>query len=88
MLGENPALFPGGWFVESLFIQTLILHVIRTHKILVLQCRHWSSGSRQGSVVGLATGDPVDCEIDGATRLRVFAGLEPRLYETRGRTAC
>lgn len=39
MLGENPALFPGGWFVESLFIQTLILHVIHTHKILVLQCR-------------------------------------------------
>lgn len=29
----NPALFHTGWFVESLFTQTLIIHVIRTNKI-------------------------------------------------------
>ncbi len=30
---DNPALFHTGWFVESLFTQTLIIHVIRTNKI-------------------------------------------------------
>ena len=30
---KNPALFHTGWFVESLFTQTLIIHVIRTNKI-------------------------------------------------------
>lgn len=30
---HNPALFHTGWFVESLFTQTLIIHVIRTNKI-------------------------------------------------------
>jgi Mg2+-importing ATPase len=30
---NNPALFHTGWFVESLFTQTLIIHVIRTNKI-------------------------------------------------------
>lgn len=30
---SNPALFRTGWFVESLFTQTLIIHVIRTNKI-------------------------------------------------------
>lgn len=30
---ENPTLFHTGWFVESLFTQTLIIHVIRTNKI-------------------------------------------------------
>ncbi|MFA6428726.1 MAG: magnesium-translocating P-type ATPase [Candidatus Buchananbacteria bacterium] len=28
----NPALFHTGWFVESLFTQTLIIHIIRTRK--------------------------------------------------------
>jgi P-type Mg2+ transporter len=36
---ENPALFHTGWFVESLFTQTLIIHVIRTRKIPFLQSR-------------------------------------------------
>jgi Mg2+-importing ATPase len=27
------------WFVESLFTQTLVIHVIRTHKILFIQSR-------------------------------------------------
>jgi P-type Mg2+ transporter len=35
----NEALFHTGWFVESLFTQTLIIHVIRTNKIPFLQSR-------------------------------------------------
>jgi Mg2+-importing ATPase len=37
--GSNPALFHTGWFVESLFTQTLIIHVIRTNKIPFIQSR-------------------------------------------------
>ncbi|HTX78561.1 MAG TPA: magnesium-translocating P-type ATPase [Longilinea sp.] len=36
---NNPALFHTGWFVESLFTQTLIIHVIRTNRIPFLQSR-------------------------------------------------
>ena len=36
---NNPALFHTGWFVESLFTQTLIIHVIRTNKIPFIQIR-------------------------------------------------
>jgi P-type Mg2+ transporter len=36
---HNPALFHTGWFVESLFTQTLVIHVIRTSKIPFLQSR-------------------------------------------------
>jgi len=36
---NNPALFHTGWFVESIFTQTLIIHVIRTNKIPFLQSR-------------------------------------------------
>jgi Mg2+-importing ATPase len=36
---HNPALFHTGWFVESLFTQTLIIHVIRTSKIPFIQSR-------------------------------------------------
>ncbi|HMD88962.1 MAG TPA: magnesium-translocating P-type ATPase [Anaerolineaceae bacterium] len=35
----NPTLFQTGWFVESLFTQTLIIHVIRTNKIPFIQSR-------------------------------------------------
>ncbi len=35
----NQALFHTGWFVESLFSQTLIIHVIRTYKIPFIQSR-------------------------------------------------
>ena len=35
----NPALFHTGWFVESLFTQTLIIHVIRTNKIPFINSR-------------------------------------------------
>jgi Mg2+-importing ATPase len=38
---DNPALFHTGWFVESLFTQTLIIHVIRTNKIPFFQS--WAS---------------------------------------------
>ncbi len=33
----NPELFHTGWFVESLFTQTLIIHIIRTNKIPFFQ---------------------------------------------------
>ena len=40
---HNPALFHTGWFVESLFTQTLIIHVICTNKIPFIQSRaSWS----------------------------------------------
>jgi P-type Mg2+ transporter len=35
----NPALFHTAWFVESLFTQTLIIHVIRTNRIPFIQSR-------------------------------------------------
>jgi P-type Mg2+ transporter len=35
----HAALFHTGWFVESLFTQTLIIHVIRTNKIPFIQSR-------------------------------------------------
>jgi Mg2+-importing ATPase len=35
----NATLFHTGWFVESLFTQTLIIHVIRTNKIPFIQSR-------------------------------------------------
>jgi Mg2+-importing ATPase len=33
------SLFQTGWFVESLLTQTLIIHIIRTHRIPFLQSR-------------------------------------------------
>ena len=36
---DNPALFHTGWFVESLFTQTLIIHVIRTNKLPFIQSK-------------------------------------------------
>ena len=36
---QKPELFHTGWFVESLFTQTLIIHVIRTNKIPFIQSR-------------------------------------------------
>ncbi|MCL5260486.1 MAG: magnesium-translocating P-type ATPase [Gammaproteobacteria bacterium] len=38
---HNPDLFQTGWFVESLFTQTLIIHIIRTNKIPFIQS--WAS---------------------------------------------
>ena len=38
---NDPTLFHTGWFVESLFTQTLIIHVIRTNKIPFIQS--WAS---------------------------------------------
>jgi len=35
----NPGLFRTGWFVESLFTQTLVIYVIRTNRIPFLQSR-------------------------------------------------
>ena len=36
---NNPALFHTGWFVESIFTQTLIIHVIRTNKLPFIESR-------------------------------------------------
>ncbi|NMC26948.1 MAG: magnesium-translocating P-type ATPase [Syntrophomonadaceae bacterium] len=36
---NNPTLFHTGWFVESVFTQTMIIHVIRTNKIPFVQSR-------------------------------------------------
>lgn len=36
---HNPALFHTGWFIESLFSQTLIIHIIRTNKIPFIESR-------------------------------------------------
>ncbi|HTX92698.1 MAG TPA: magnesium-translocating P-type ATPase [Anaerolineales bacterium] len=36
---KNPTLFHTAWFIESLFTQTLIIHVIRTNKIPFIQSR-------------------------------------------------
>lgn len=36
---QNPALFHTGWFVESIFTQTLIIHVIRTNRIPFIESR-------------------------------------------------
>jgi Mg2+-importing ATPase len=35
--GENPTFFQTAWFIESIFSQTLVIHVIRTDKIPFLQ---------------------------------------------------
>jgi len=43
---SSPALFHTGWFVESLFTQTLVIHVIRTSKIPFFQSRaSWPLGA-------------------------------------------
>lgn len=34
---NNPVLFHTGWFIESLFTQTLIIHVIRTNRVPFIQ---------------------------------------------------
>ncbi len=36
---NKPELFQTGWFVESLFTQTLIIHIIRTRKVPFLESR-------------------------------------------------
>jgi Mg2+-importing ATPase len=51
---DNPALFHTGWFVESNFTQTLIIHVIRTNKIPFLQSRaSWPLIATSIGIVGI-----------------------------------
>lgn len=51
---NNPALFHTGWFVESNFTQTLIIHVIRTNKIPFLQSRaSWALIATSLAIVGI-----------------------------------
>jgi P-type Mg2+ transporter len=50
---SNPAMFHTGWFVESNFTQTLIIHVIRTNKIPFLQSRaSWALIATSLAIVG------------------------------------
>jgi len=54
---NNPDLFHTGWFVESLFTQTLIIHVIRTNKIPFIQSRaSWSLTATSLIVVAIGAG--------------------------------
>ena len=64
----NPELFHTAWFIESIFSQTLVIHVIRTNKIpfiqsmaswqltlsssLILVVASWLSMSAYGAVFG------------------------------------
>ncbi|WP_125152501.1 magnesium-translocating P-type ATPase [Clostridium rectalis] len=36
---SNPSLFQTGWFLESLFTQTLIIHIIRTNKVPFIESK-------------------------------------------------
>ncbi|MBF0552490.1 MAG: magnesium-translocating P-type ATPase, partial [Deltaproteobacteria bacterium] len=54
---HNPALFHTGWFVESLFTQTLIIHVIRTNKIPFIESRaSWPLILSSIIIVGVGAG--------------------------------
>jgi len=54
--GNNPALFHTGWFIESVFTQTLIIHVIRTNKIPFVESRaSWPLIFTSLIIVGIAS---------------------------------
>ena len=54
---NNPALFHTGWFVESLFTQTLIIHVIRTNKIPFIESRaSWQLLLTSATIVAIGVG--------------------------------
>ena len=53
---HNPALFQTGWFVESLFSQALIIHVIRTNQMPFIQSRaSWQLTLTSLIIVGFGT---------------------------------
>jgi len=57
---NNPSLFQTGWFIESIFTQTLIIHVIRTNKIPFIQsCASWPMIISSLSIVGIAAWLPM-----------------------------
>jgi len=51
---NNPALFHTGWFVESLFTQTLIIHIIRTNRVPFFQS--WASWPLIGASLAVIVG--------------------------------
>ncbi|HWR11977.1 MAG TPA: magnesium-translocating P-type ATPase [Rectinemataceae bacterium] len=54
---NNPALFHTGWFVESLFTQTLIIHIIRTNKIPFIESRaSWQLLLTSATIVAIGVG--------------------------------
>ncbi|MDI3317848.1 MAG: magnesium-translocating P-type ATPase [Bacillota bacterium] len=65
------ALFQSGWFVESLWTQTLVVHMLRTEKVPFLQ-------SLAGLPVLLATGAAVAVDtVIPFTRLGAHLGMSP-----------
>lgn len=63
---EAIALFHTGWFIESLFTQTLVVHLLRTKKIPFLQSR--ASGIVMlGTVLALAVGLTIPYTVIGET---------------------
>lgn len=53
---NNPELFHTAWFIESIFTQTLIVHIIRTNKIPFLESRaSWSLIFSSVIIVAVAT---------------------------------
>jgi len=73
----NPALFRTGWFVESLFTQTLIIFVIRTNKIPFLQS--WPSKSVIATTLGIVA---IGCILPFTplTKWFQFAPLPPLFF--------
>eukprot|EP01135_Chromosphaera_perkinsii_P001876 Nk52_evm25s212 gene=Nk52_evmTU25s212 len=57
--GHDVSLFQTGWFCESLLTQTLIVHIIRTHKMPVFQSRcSWSLGLLTTVIIGIGMALP------------------------------
>lgn len=57
---NNPSLFQTGWFIESIFTQTLIIHVIRTNKIPFIQSHaSWPLIISSLFIVGVAAWLPI-----------------------------
>lgn len=57
--GNHAALFHTGWFIESLFTQTLIIHVIRTEKVPFIQSRaSWQLNLASAAVLAVGAALP------------------------------
>ena len=57
---HNASLFQTGWFIESIFTQTLIIHVIRTNKLPFIQSRaSWSMMISSLVIIGIAAWLPL-----------------------------
>jgi Mg2+-importing ATPase len=74
---HNPARFHTGWFVESLFTQTLIIHVIRTNKVPFIESRaSWPLIVTSAIIVAVGAGLIVSPLADTLG----FVGLPPKYW--------